>query len=151
MSGTKGLWRGTPLYPSIELDYVERATDASITAVSPATAQTVIALPKPISGDLGRPVWIEFYTALAQAPTGAANRFVACYLFEDGVSLGGLAYVQTPVNGTMGAPVHVRRRIINAGGKTYEMRAWVSAGTGTIYGALAAGLLPMYFRAEKVT
>jgi hypothetical protein len=111
-----------------------------VTATSSATAQTVIA-GTAHSYDGATPVVIEIYLAQMQAPSGSSlivelfdgsTRIGRCFE-SNNVATGGMAFYRfTPSNAS----------------HTYNIKAYVGSGTGTIYCASGSGVnaLPGFVR-----
>lgn len=136
--------------PGYEYDYVESTTPLSVTATSEGTAQTFISGGS-VSYDGSTKICIEFFAPRIK-PDANAGRYIVVIVLEDSTVLGQFALLRTPAAGTDDKPVLVRRfRTPSAGSHAYTVKAWVSAGTGSIdVGAGGAGTdIPAYLRITK--
>lgn len=122
------------------LDYVEFTAPVNITAVSDATANTIVT-GSAIPYDGLTTVEITFSAAYINPDPTAAGRFVIVCLFEDGSNIGRLGSATSPAAASMVVPgVAMSRRFAPAAGShTYSIRAFVNAGTGVV-NAGAGGL-----------
>ncbi len=136
--------------PGHEFDYAEITSDASITATSEGTPNTVIT-GNSVTYD-GTAVWVEFYTNSLRTDSGAAARSLTVFLVEDSTVKGNLAFIRTPAAAFMNAGGTFRRKLTpSAGAHTYVIKAYVSAGTGLVSagaGGTGAGM-PAYLRVVK--
>lgn len=138
-----------------ELDYVEKTSDTSITATSGATANTIVT-GAAVSYDGSTVVLIEFQADGANPDTGAAGRLLDIVLYDGSTELGILARVRTTGSGgnIMASPVRGARRVTPSNGShTYSVRAYVSAGTGSVYGGsgAAGNHMPCFMRITRVS
>lgn len=136
--------------PGYELDYAEITSDASITATSEGTPNTVIT-GNSVTYD-GTAVWVEFYTNSLRTDSGAAARSLTVFLVEDSTVKGNMAFIRTPAAAFLNAGGTFRRKLTPAAGAhTYVIKAYVSAGTGLVSagaGGTGAGM-PAYLRVVK--
>jgi hypothetical protein len=138
--------------PGYELDYVEFTSVVSITATTEATANTVVT-GSSVYYDGSTDVIIQFYAYAARPDNGAASRSLSIWLYEDGSSIGNMAFLRTPATGFMNVAVKLERRHTPASGShTYSVRASVSAGTGEVAaGAGGSGApMPGFIRITRV-
>ena len=134
-----------------KLDYVERTTEASITATSQATANTVIT-GNSITLDGLSDIEIEFYIPDPGSPGTAQDLWIGVF---DGATCLGAARLSAS-NGNIRAPISYKRRLTtpSAGAHQYIAKAWTSSGTGSL-GAGAGGptndKIPMYLLVKKAS
>lgn len=135
----------------IELGYIEKRVNTSVTATTEATANTIVTLPF-ILFDGSTDIIIEVgMNAWGQTSTSAVNRLV---LFDDsgsGASAIGTLFQGVAFSTSTGKPgFTVRRKFTPAAGyHQYSLRGWVSvASTWTIAGdTFGAGIdAPAYMR-----
>lgn len=133
---------GSPASAPEQIDYVERATDQTVTSqTSSGTAVTWIT-GSAVTYDGSTRVKIEARVGLAQTPAATDLKIE---LWEDGVSLGVIGQVLAG----SGAPLHMERFITpTAGSHTYELKAWRPVNSGTSY-LVASGLLPAFMRITR--
>jgi len=116
-----------------EVAYQEWIAQVSITATSEATAQQVVAAPA-FTADGSSTYLVEFY-APACGPPGTSGQSLNFILYLDGVSLGLLGVHQGNSANAFYAPSRQTRRIVPAAGsRTFSVRAFVSTGTGLVFG-----------------
>lgn len=137
---------------SDELDYVEFTSNVLPTATTEGAANTVVT-GSTISFDGSTTIMIEFFSWGSRPDSSGAGRTLTLYLFEDGVSVGLIGFMNTPAAGFDNKPLHLfRRRTPSAGNHTYSIRASVSTGTGLV-GAGVGGsgnAVPGFIRIRKV-
>lgn len=127
----------------VELGYVERTTNQSVTATTFAGASEVFANDLTFIAD-GSPVLVEFYCP--QATNGGS--YIIFNLSNGGsTDMGQIAYV-----GSSAAVNTQYRYTPAAGAQTLNVRAWVQSGTGTVSsGAGGSGQYPPTFlRVSKI-
>jgi hypothetical protein len=113
-----------------ELLYSQIVADVTVTALSAAAAQSIIN-PGNVTYD-GSPVILEFIAAGVR-PAATLNAQILMNLYDGNTDMGYLAQVMTPAASTMIVPVRGMRRLTpSAGAHNYNIRAWVSAGSGII-------------------
>lgn len=133
------------------LAYVEKTSNTSVTATTEGTADTVVTATA-ITFDGATVAMIEFYAPLVDNPAGGASRSQTLVLYEDGASIGQIGQVLNTATAVNQTPVHVvRRRTPAAGSRTYSIRAYVSAGTGTVYGGAggSGAIMPAFILVVK--
>lgn len=111
-----------------ELDYVQFTGSVSPTATTEGTANTVVT-GNSVTYDGATPVIIEFYAPNMRPASGGQMTIV---LYQDGASIGQLAFVNQ--SGLENIPAcHTTRRLTpSAGSHTYSIRAFVNTGTGLV-------------------
>jgi len=117
----------------VELGQVEgNFPSNSITATNAATAQTLMGAVTVVCD--GSPIELEVFLAGARPDLGAGNRQLYLTLLIDGTRvLDQFGLVITPAAGDVYRPTTIKRRMTpTAGVHTYEVRAYVGAGTGYI-------------------
>jgi len=133
-----------------ELSYVAFTADASITATTEATADTVVTAAA-VAFD-GSPVLIEFFTP-ASAPQATAAVNLIYYLYDGASSIGLIGQVTNQASSTRREPTHVARRLTpSIATHTYSIRASTGSGTSTVRaGAGGLGnLVPGFIRITRV-
>lgn len=126
-----------------ELAYTAFTANVSITGTTSATATTIVTAPA-LTFDGSTTVEIECY-AYAWQP-GMTN--VVNDLYMDGASIGVIGWNEGGI-----LTMHNKGRVTPAAGShTFSSRAYVDAGTGTIYGAVggAANGAPGFIRVTRV-
>lgn len=123
------------------LSYDEFSVPVSITATTEGTANLV--LTSSAAGCSGGAVRVEFFSPAVDSGSPGADsmKFV---LQQDGVDIGLFAQVYSPSSEDL-IPVHLVRRLVPAAGAhTFSVRAFVSAGTGSVAAGVgtAGNLLP---------
>jgi len=94
---------------------------------------------------------VEFFTS-GVVPPVAANAQLVVNLWDVNTDLGFFAQTMNPAAGTMVAPVHAFRRIVpTIGSHNYNLRGWVSSGSGSIRGGTGGpgAFLPGFLRVTK--
>lgn len=130
--------------PGYELAYAQVTSDFTSATACGAGADTVVTAGS-FTAD-GGPYIFEF-SSYAVEPSATASRNLQIMLYEDGVLVGLMAYVQTPATGTMRVSATPRKRYTpSAGSHTYSIRACHSGGAGKIYANAGA---PAYLRITK--
>jgi len=136
-----------------EVAYAEITANASITATTEGTANTVVTAPAIIADGTSAYV-IQFYARGIIADT-ALDRTLDVLLYQDGASIGFMQHASTLVAGKANEfPGQGWRRIVpTIGSHTYSIRAFVSAGTGTIVAStgVIGGTEPAFIRITKAT
>jgi hypothetical protein len=131
-----------------DLAYVEFTSSASITATTEGTAQQIVTAPAITYA--ATPIIIEFFSPGISPDPGIAGRTLILVLEDVTTPLGQIAAAQAPA--TTAAPIQtvyaVRKLTPTAASHTYNVRGYVSAGTGTVRaGAGGAGAyLPGFIR-----
>jgi hypothetical protein len=117
-----------------EIAYVEFTANVTVNATTAATANLVVS-----SGAItyeAAPIVVEFYSPGIEPDVGAVGRQVIIGLCDNGAgtNLGRLGQVRTPVAGnSLIEPVRLEREFTpSAATHTYEIRAYVTAGSGTV-------------------
>lgn len=144
---------GTTDLAGKELDYVETTSNTSVTATSEGTANTVVT-GNSVAYDGSTIILVEFSAYAMRADINAAARTLTLVLTDGGTALGWLGEIDTSVSASVIAPVRVSRRLTpTAASHTYDVRAYVNAGTGVVYaGAGGSGAaMPAYLRITRVT
>ena len=127
-----------------ELAYGEITANVTTTATTSATA-TLIVSSGAVTYD-GTAVWVEFFSPAV----GRGTTFIGLVLYDGAAELGrfGFAYGATDTE----QPFLARRKLTpSAGSHTYQVNAYVDAGTGTVTantGALGQRM-PAYCRVVK--
>lgn len=138
--------------PGAELDYVEFTADSTITATTEGTASTVVT-GSAVTYDGVEKIMLEFFCEAVRPDPAVAGQTVTL-LFTDGGTALGQAQIQVPVTGSnLKVQAVVKRRLTpSAASHTYDVRAFVSSGTGLIKaGAGGAGLfLPGFLRITRI-
>ena len=128
-----------------ELDYVERATDLSVTATSAATASAFITGNAVTYGGATR-VKVEFWAAGADASSG---QYCIFQLYDGSTDLATLGEIDA-AGSYLIVPVYTVRFLTpSAGAHTYSIRAWKSGGTANIYGqggSTSPAFAPAWYR-----
>jgi hypothetical protein len=115
-----------------ELAYTQSTATKLVTVGVEASADAVVIGPA-VTYDGATPVIVECF-APAVVPAAVAGANVMLWLYQDGVSIGRLATVQTPAAGVFIAPVHLTRRITpTAGSHQYTFAATVNGGNGNVF------------------
>lgn len=134
-----------------EVAYVEFTSDVSVTATTEATGNSVVS-----AGAItfeAVPHMIEFFAPGARPDNAAAGRVLHLILYDSTTALGELAAPQTPAAANDNQPVFLARRLTpTAASHTYNVKAWVSTGTGLVQaGAGGTGTkLPGFIRAVRI-
>jgi hypothetical protein len=137
----------------VELAYKDDVFTNSITATTAATAQTLMGAVTVVCD--GSPIELEVFLAGARPDTAAGNRQLYLTLLINGSRvLDQFGLVITPSAGDVYRPTTIRRRMTpTAGVHTYEVRAYVDAGTGFIESGSSSGgtLRPRsYIKVNKI-
>lgn len=155
---------GSPAWalpPGYEYDYTQITSNASLTATTEGTANTIVTA-SAVTFDGSTIVLIEWWAPHIVIPADAGGRSVNFWLYEDGSSIGRLGSAAAPgvVSGSGGTifgggsmPVgHKRRMTPASGSRTYSIRGSVSGGTATVAAGAggAATILPAFIRITKV-
>lgn len=136
-----------------ELDYVEKTSNTSVTATSEGTANTVVTGAS-IALDGSTVILVEFSAYAARPDTGAVGRAITIILTDGGTVLGSLAEIDAVAAQAQVLPVRGARRLTPSNGShTYDVRAFVSAGTGVVYGGAggSGAAVPCFMRITRVT
>ena len=115
-----------------EVGYAEVTADTSVTATTEATANSVVSLGAITYEAV--PHFVEFQCSEARPDNGAAGRTIT-FVLEDSttVVVGVWGRIATPAAAVNNMPVRLGYRFTpTAASHTYNVRAWVSAGTGLI-------------------
>jgi hypothetical protein len=136
----------------VELAYKEQTSGLYVTATG-SSRQTVHG-PITVVCD-GSPIELEIFFAGARPDTSAANRQLLIALFEDGVeTINQFGLIITPTSGDVFRPTSIVKRLTpSAGVHTYEVKAYVDAGTGYIESNFNSGGIKRtasYIRASKI-
>jgi len=120
-------WVETSRNVKTVLSYAEITSNVSITAISEATANSVVSA-SAITFDGATPILMEFFSAYA-TPGGATSLYG---IWKDGST--SLGYAAANISGsTTYIPWYARRRLTPTNAShTYSITAFVGSGTGTI-------------------
>jgi hypothetical protein len=136
-----------------ELTYTEFTANASITATTEGTANTIVTAPS-FTAD-GKNVMVEFFSIFGRSSAASVGTFFALYQGVNGAtaaSIGQWGQIFSAAGGLDG-PVHLSRRLQLTLGSAYvfSARAWVTSGTGTIFaGAGGSGAnIPGFIRITR--
>lgn len=125
---------------AIELGYTQFTSNASITATTEGTAQTIVAADA-IVFDGSTIVWVEFFapTWAHSSTTGDLN----LALFDNSTSVGTIWRTANPSAASLGQQsiVGKRRLTPSAASHTYSIRGYVDTGTGTVVGGTGGAAL----------
>ncbi len=148
-------WNGTAwvdLAVTSELAYAELTAPLPLSAANTeASPITVVASPA-VTFNGTTPVVVDFFMP-AVAPGAAAGNAIQAWLYQDGVSLGRLLYVQNAAAGNLITPVHASRRLTpSSGSHSYAVGAAAVGANGNMYcGAGGTGqYLPGFLRVTRV-
>lgn len=136
-----------------EVGYVEFTAPVSVTATVEASSDTIVTAAA-FTADGVSAYLITFSCPDAFPSSAAAGRNLRICLFQDGTTLGHIAVFQTPAAANSINPIERSTRLIpSAGSRTYSIRAFVNAGTGTVDAGTggSGNLRPGYIRISKVT
>ncbi|MCR4331731.1 MAG: hypothetical protein NUV34_03355, partial [Sulfuricaulis sp.] len=112
-----------------ELAYGQITSNVPVTATTAAGADVVVS-----SGAVtydGTPVYVEFYAPIALAGTNYIT-----FVLYDGATLLGIVAQNRTLNISVNAPVKITP---SAGSHTYQIKAYVDAGSGTVYAGAGTG------------
>lgn len=125
------------------LSYDEFSAPVSITATTEATSNTI--LTSSAAGCAGTPIRLEFFAPVVDSGTPGANS-IKFVLYQDGVDIGLFGQVYNTGSEALDPVTLVRRIIPTAGVHTFSVRAFVSAGTGSVSAGVgtAGNFLPGY-------
>jgi hypothetical protein len=134
----------------VELGYRETTFTNTITATTAATAQTLMGAVTVVCD--GSPIELEVFLAGARPDTAAGNRQLYLTLLIDGSRvLDQFGLVITPSAGDVFRPTTMRKRLTpTAGVHTYEVRAYVDAGTGFIESGSTPTRNASYIKVNKI-
>lgn len=138
--------------PGHEFDYVQKTSDTSITATTGATANTVVTA-NAVTYDGSTVILIEFFTDSLVADNTAAARLIDVVLYDGSTELGIIGRQRTAAAANNASTCHAVYRLTpSAASHTYSVRAYVSAGTGTVAGGngTAGNHMPCFIRQTKV-
>jgi hypothetical protein len=114
-----------------DLAYVEYTANVSITATTEGTAQQIVTAPAITYA--ATPIMVEFYSPGISPDAGIVGRTLILVLEDGTTPLGQIAAVSTPGTGAGIYPTYVVRKLTpTAASHTYNVRGYVSAGTGTV-------------------
>lgn len=137
-SGDVPVWNGTgwvrsgttaPVIAGYEMKYQSFTADVSITHTTSGTADTVVS-----SGSVatdGTPLWIEFFAPNVVRGTNQ----IAIGLWVDGAENSLFSLPKLSDGGTIFAKI---KSTPSAGSHTYDVKAYVDAGTGTVHAGTGA-------------
>lgn len=128
--------------PGYELAYTQKTSDTSIAATTSAASDTVVTA-SAVTFDGSTTAILEFWCPFVVRGTTTIN----VQFFDGSTAIGGAI----GITGTV-SPLTIRTRITpSAAAKTYSVRAFVDAGTGTVKGgnAAAGANLPCFIRIVK--
>jgi hypothetical protein len=136
----------------VELDYVQKTTNTSVTATATGSADTVIT-GSSVAYDGTTIVMIEFYCP-SVAPQQTADAICSILLFEDSTFLGYLAQIRTPSgSNAFLAQVHAAKRHTPSNAShAYTIKAITTSGTSTVSAGAGSGgtNMPAFIRITKV-
>ena len=125
------------------------ASPANPTATVEASANAIITAPA-FTADGTTDYLIEFFTPGCRPASGAANRQLNFWLFQDGSSIGEIGVTVIPVSGVQYLSLTGKRKLTPAAGsRTYSIRCTVNGGTDAtiLAGAGGAGnYVPAFLR-----
>ena len=132
----------------VELGYVEKTTNVTVTATTSGSANSVIG-PLTVVCD-GSPVLVEMYSWGVFPNTSTANPWISLGMKYDGTRQNGhFGYYQQQGTGYGIVPVYIARRFTpSSGSHTFEIDAYVNTGTGAVLGDTGGN--PMYLRVSKI-
>lgn len=136
--------------PGYEFDYAQATSGVAPTATSEATANTVVT-GNAVTYDGSTAIWVEFFTPAAR-PDSTAGRTMTFALYDGSSSVGLMGTITMAASTGDTKTILLRYRLTpSAAAHTYSIRAYVSAGTGSISGqAGGSGLfVPLYIRQTK--
>jgi hypothetical protein len=119
--------------PGEELAYDQITVSVTLTSTNVAAQQSIIAGTSRTYD--GSPVMIEFYSGRFDSPSGGQSLM---HLYDGATDLGYFACALTTAGGGGYATTPQRRITPTPGTHQYNVKAWISAGTGS--GTVAAGL-----------
>lgn len=133
----------------VELGRVINANSVTITST---TGQTACG-PLTVVCD-GSPILVEYFCSEVSTQATAGN-YAAFELHEDGAQrVGFWGVVKTPASASMSVPVHLQRVLTpSAGSHTYEVQAFVNAGTASAFSgtdASTTSAAPATLRVSKI-
>jgi hypothetical protein len=135
-----------------EVAYGENTSPVTVAATTEAGATTVVTAPA-FTADGNSQYLVEFGTVGVVPPTPSAS-YMMLALFLDGVAIGALAFTQTPAGANaMSIPQRITRRLTPAAGsRVFSVRAYVNAGSGSVFGGTggAGQNMPTFLRVTKV-
>lgn len=103
----------------------------NVTATTEATGNSIIAGTSHTYEAV--PHLAQYYAPQARPDNAAIGRGIHFVLYDVTTAIGELAFVQTPAASSMNLPIHGWYRFTpTAAAHTYNVKAWVSAGTGLV-------------------
>lgn len=139
--------------PGTELAYNEFTANVAITAVNPATANTVVTA-SAVTFDGATAVIIEFHAGRVDGSANAGNQCIF-ELYDGATDLGivGVPFINPAATTLSTGAFRASRRLTpSAGAHTFSVRAWASTGTASVSAGIggAGTFLPGYIRILKV-
>ncbi len=152
--GRVGSDLGSLYPPGYEFDYTAKTSSTSITATTEGTAQTVVTGGS-VTYDGSTAVVIEFFApALFTGAPGSGTPYIIVLLYEDSTLLGQIGALRDMVGSPqMFGPLYSRlRRTPSNASHQYVVKAYVSAGTGSVEGGTGGtgNYVAAYVRVTKV-
>lgn len=141
------------LPPGYEYDYAQITSNVTVTSTTEGSADTVVSS-SAVAYDGSTTVFIEFYAPLVDPATDAAGRALLLVLYDGASNLGRMGYAQNEVSGQHGyQTMYAKRRLTpSAATHTYHVKAFVTAGTGTVFAGdgAATHYMPAFIRITRV-
>lgn len=140
-----------------ELGYAQIIAGVTVTALTEATADTVVTAPA-INFDGTSAALIEFFAVAAMPSITAVGRMMEFFLYDGAASMGRLGLLVGETASATWEPVFLSRRLVpTAGIHTYSIRASINVGAGE-QGTILAGAgnapgsdSPAFIRISKYT
>lgn len=133
--------------PGYQFDYVERTTNLSVSATTPAGADTFIT-GNAVSYDGSTRILVEVFVVLSDA-----RQFVELMIWDGSTDLGCIASYSNANSANAGSGMHGMRFLTPSNAShTYTIKAWRGGTIGTIYagsGGTAGENLPAFLRITK--
>lgn len=142
--------------PGYEYSYAQATASVSVTATTEITATTVVTADA-VAFDGSTPVLVHFFANDARPDAGAANRQLVFCLYDDtgggATTVGQIGFTRTEAAANANVPISLWRRLTpSIATHTYSIRAFVSAGTGSVSAGAggSATAAPAFIRITKV-
>lgn len=133
-----------------ELAYTQLTAIRTVTSTTEVSADAVIIGPA-VTYDGATPVLVECF-APAALPPPAASAQLHLWLYQDGVSIGRLAFILSAAAAQAAVPVHAARRLTpTAGSHQFTFAATVSGASGSVNGGPGGvgQYMPGYIRVTR--
>lgn len=142
-------WQGAQASPASKLDYVEQASDLTVTATSAGTAQAFLD-GNSVTYDGATEVKIEMWSPNVQPTNSTSGTVVIFELFDGSTDLGRFGQVGA-VNNNDTFPYKAERYLTPpAGAHAYHIKCWKSgANTPTVSGSAGGVFLPAFMRITR--